>query len=138
MPAPTSYPAGQPIATAKPNLRHLLKSHPWDAGIPPPMRPLVRAYIIGYLSSVLPRIPTLLGHLLLTPPKQDPSRQDATPGQPKKGALLLDSLQRILLEPLHWQRFPTFCAALVGGSTLLEVQHSTIVSVGKFRHLRRE
>lgn len=127
MSAPTSHSPGQPIAAAT-TLRHLIKSRRWDAGIPPPLRPLVRAYIIGYLSSVLPRIPALLGHLLLAPTKQDPAAQDATPEQPKKGAALLDSLRRILLEPLHWQRFPTFCAALVGGSTLLEVQYRTAVN----------
>ncbi|OIW25855.1 hypothetical protein CONLIGDRAFT_635621 [Coniochaeta ligniaria NRRL 30616] len=117
----TSRSAGQPAATAPPNLHHLLKYRRWDAGIPPPLRPLVRAYIIGYLSSVLPKIPALIGQLLLKQAKQSSPTPNGTPQHPRKAALLLDSLRRILLEPLHWQRFPTFCAALVGGSTLLEL-----------------
>ena len=117
----TSRSSGQPLATATPELHHLSKHHRWDTGIPPLLRPLVRAYIIGYLSSVLPRIPALLGSVLLKQTKQSPPTEDGTPEKPQKSALLLDSLKRILLEPLHWKRFPTFCAALIGGSTLLEV-----------------
>jgi hypothetical protein len=128
MSPPASYSSGQPIVTATASLRHFTKNHRWDAGIPPPLRPLVRAYIIGYLSSVLPRLPALLGHVLLKQTKHSPSAHDGTPEQPEKSALLLDSLRHILLEPLHWQRFPTFCAALVGGSTLLEVLCSSLTS----------
>lgn len=91
----------------------------WDDRIPPVLRPLVRAYLLGYASSVAPRLLALLvQHVTVArrKRKQTTATLDAQNGQP-----FLSSLQRILRGGLDWQRFPTFCAALVGGSTLLEV-----------------
>jgi hypothetical protein len=89
----------------------------WDDGIPPILRPLVRAYLLGYASSVAPRLLTLLlQHVTRRKQKQTTTAHDAQNGQP-----FLSSLQHILQGGLDWQRFPTFCAALVGGTTLLEV-----------------
>ncbi|OTB12932.1 hypothetical protein K445DRAFT_76690 [Daldinia sp. EC12] len=84
-----------------------------DESIPPILRPLIRAYVLGYASAVAPRLLTLiLKHVTR-------SRKD-------KGAVIvtqphdsfISSLQRILRGGLELQRFPTFCAALVGGTTL--------------------
>ncbi|KAB5528161.1 integral membrane protein [Coniochaeta sp. 2T2.1] len=102
-------------------MRHLTRYHIWDASVPPLLRPLVRAYILGYLSSVVSRLPTLLGHILQALRQQRSLKKKGSSESPVKDAHLLDSLKSILLHPLHWQRFPTFCAALVGGSTLLEI-----------------
>lgn len=90
----------------------------WDRSIPPPLRPLVRSYALGYASAVVPRLFTLVL-------QQVTARKSR--GGPVNGALQpprespVVSLQRILRTGLDPQRFPAFCATLVGGSTLLEV-----------------
>ena len=75
--------------------------------VPAALRPLLTAYLFGYASSVTPRLLTLiLKHL----------------GEKgKTAASFRASLALILKGGLDWQRFPAFCAALVGGSTLLQV-----------------
>lgn len=85
--------------------------------IPPCLRPLVRAYLLGYASAVLPRLLTLvLQHLANRKRKKPkyalPERDENTFAQ---------STKHILETGLDPCRFPTFCAALVGGSTLLQV-----------------
>ncbi|KAI1765811.1 hypothetical protein GGR53DRAFT_244618 [Hypoxylon sp. FL1150] len=90
-----------------------------DASIPPLLRPLIRAYVLGYASAVAPRLLTLV--------LQYVTRRRR--GRTDKGAVIVTqphdsffaSLQRILRGGLDLQRFPTFCAVLVGGTTLLEV-----------------
>ncbi|KAH9883953.1 integral membrane protein [Xylariomycetidae sp. FL2044] len=78
--------------------------------IPPVLRPMVRAYVLGYASAVAPRVLTLvLQHVTRRRRKGD------EPHDP-----FVVSLQRILRGGLDVQRFPTFCAALVGGTTILE------------------
>ncbi len=72
-----------------------------------PLRPLLRAYALGYGSVVAPRLLTLLLHHFT-----------------RKKIPLWPALLRILRAGLDWQRFPVFCAALVGGTTLLEVSTS--------------
>lgn len=86
--------------------------------VPPALRPLVRAYVLGYASSTVPRLLTLLIAYLDRRRKNDD-------GNNSKGAF--NSLFKILKSGLHWQRFPTFCAVLVGGSTLLEVSTPVVV-----------
>ncbi|KAK0626093.1 integral membrane protein [Immersiella caudata] len=90
----------------------------WDDKIPPALRPLVRAYLLGYASAVAPRVLTLLlqhptrwKHAKKLQQRQKTQQNDDS---------FLDSLGRILRGGLDPRRFPTFCAALVGGSTLLE------------------
>ncbi|KAI0181937.1 hypothetical protein GGR52DRAFT_61646 [Hypoxylon sp. FL1284] len=90
-----------------------------DNSIPPLLRPLIRAYVLGYASAVAPRLLTLVLQYVTRRRK----------GRADKGAVIdarphdsfIASLQRILRGGLDLQRFPTFCAALVGGTTLLEV-----------------
>lgn len=88
--------------------------------VPPALRPLVRAYLLGYASVVLPRLLTLvLQHLSnrkrKTPNYALPERDENT---------FLESAKQVLKTGLDPCRFPTFCAALVGGSTLLQVRHA--------------
>ncbi|KAI1489142.1 integral membrane protein [Biscogniauxia mediterranea] len=87
-----------------------------DGSIPPILRPLIRAYVLGYASAVAPRVLTLV--------LQYASKRRGNKG-PANVTRLHDSffasLQHILCGGLELQRFPTFCAALVGGTTLLEV-----------------
>lgn len=86
------------------------------------LRPLVRAYLLGYASSVAPRLLTLLLQHV-TRRRLPNNREQGTTGAPagKNGEPFLAALQRILRGGLDWQRFPTFCAVIVGGSTVLEV-----------------
>lgn len=81
--------------------------------IPPVLRPALRAYVLGYASSTAPRILTLL----LLHLNRRRKNIDEKPNEP-----FLPSLVRILRGGLELQRFPTFCAALVGTSTLLEAR----------------
>ncbi|KAL2021185.1 hypothetical protein VTK56DRAFT_7491 [Thermocarpiscus australiensis] len=90
----------------------------WDEAVPPMLRPLVRAYLLGYASTVAPRLLTLLlQHLTRRQHKQQKPTAIASqrPAEP-----FLASLQRILRAGVDWQRFPAFCAVIVGGSTFLE------------------
>ncbi|KAK2591206.1 hypothetical protein QQS21_011114 [Conoideocrella luteorostrata] len=97
------------------------KSGPGNAflqlqSIPTALRPLVRAYVLGYASAVLPRLLTLvLQHLSnrkrKTPNYALPERDENT---------FLESCKHVLKTGTDLRRFPTFCAVLVGGSTLLQ------------------
>ncbi|OAA55933.1 integral membrane protein [Niveomyces insectorum RCEF 264] len=111
----------------------------WDRAVPPALRPLVRAYLLGYASSVAPRLLTVLltyctahrrrrRRRRLGDVPDDPDK--TAPGDPDKASLAWAraSVLRILRSGLEWQRFPTFCAALVGGSTLLEIPFRTLLT----------
>lgn len=76
------------------------------------LRPLVKAYVLGYASSTAPRLLTLLV-TLVTKKSKDGERDF-------QRAFL--GTYRILRGGLEWQRFPTFCAALIGGTGLLQVR----------------
>ena len=85
----------------------------FEQRIPPLLRPVLRSYVLGYASSTAPRLLTLLlTHL---------SRKRKNIDERPEDYFLL-SLIRILKGGLELQRFPTFCAALVGGSTFLEAR----------------
>ncbi|KAI1084446.1 hypothetical protein F5B20DRAFT_296703 [Whalleya microplaca] len=87
-----------------------------DESIPPILRPVIRAYVLGYASAVAP---TLLNLVLQHVTRR--RRKDATSSATPPHDSFLKSLQRILRGGLELQRFPTFCAVLVGGTTFLEV-----------------
>ncbi len=86
------------------------RSKIFEKGIPPVFRPVLRAYALGYASSTLPRLLTLV---LTTLGRRKKALDE------KSKIYFLVSVLRILRGGLELQRFPTFCAALVGGSTLL-------------------
>ena len=128
--------------------------------IPPILRPIVKAYILGYGSAVIPRLITLiLQHLsrsrpaawrrkggrpslsarsstssIISSTKKTPATANSgIPESTSSPEPVLESnsklsepsflqsatcILRIGLEP---QRFPTFCAVLVGGTILLQV-----------------
>jgi hypothetical protein len=91
------------------------RSRSLERNIPPLLRPVIRAYVLGYASSTAPRLLTLLlTHL---------SRKRKNIGIDEKPEESFSrSLVRILRGGLELQRFPSFCAALVGGSTILEAR----------------
>ena len=106
-------------------------SRKWDESVPPVLRPLIRAYILGYASSVGPRIVTLVLQFISARQQQRRRRRDPA-SDPDAPQLLSDSpppqesfassLRRILVSGFDPQRFPAFCAALIGGATILEVR----------------
>lgn len=79
------------------------------------LRPLVKAYVLGYASSTTPRLLTLLVTLVTRQSKD---------GEDRKFQRALFSAYWILRGGLELQRFPTFCAALIGGTSLLQVRRS--------------
>jgi len=88
-----------------------------DEAIPPFLRPVVRAYVLGYASAVAPRLLTLV--LQHGAARRRKGRDLANGSQPRDS--FVASLRRIVRGGLDPQRFPTFCAALVGGTTLFDV-----------------
>lgn len=86
------------------------------------LQPLIKAYFLGYASSTGPRLLTLLV-TLVTKKSKDGER---------KFERALFGVYRILRGGFEWQRFPTFCAALIGGTSLLQVRQlmvSTLVQI---------
>jgi hypothetical protein len=82
-----------------------------DERVPTLLRSLIRAYLLGYASSTVPRLLTLfLTHLS--------NRRKGS----VEGKAFLPSLRDTLLVGFHWQRFPTFCATLVGVGGFLEAR----------------
>ncbi|KAL9948143.1 hypothetical protein ACHAQF_003798 [Verticillium nonalfalfae] len=88
-------------------------------GTPPLLRPLVRAYLLGYASSVAPRLLTLL---LQHVSRAVRKRSGASAGAQKEHESFLSSLNHTILTGFELRRFPAFCALLAGGSTLLELE----------------
>ncbi|KAG5946231.1 hypothetical protein E4U53_006610 [Claviceps sorghi] len=112
-------------ATSRPAPSSLLP----PPSIPPVLRPLVRAYLLAYASAVLPRLAALVlrrlsrrkrkppGYAPPPPPPSPQQQQQHAPDQHLSAACL-----HVLKTALQPRRFPAFCAALVGGSTLLQVR----------------
>jgi hypothetical protein len=73
------------------------------------LRPVARAYLLGFATAVGPRLVALL--------VQHARRRRRDKSEPS----FVTALQRILWGGLDWQGFPIFCAAVVGGTTFLEV-----------------
>ncbi|KAJ5123885.1 uncharacterized protein N7515_007710 [Penicillium bovifimosum] len=69
-------------------------------------KPLLRAYALGYLSSVTPKLVSYVRRL---------RNKDWTTQQK------LQELAKVLTGPFRINSFPTSCAVLVGGSTLLPI-----------------
>ncbi|KAI1826907.1 integral membrane protein [Xylaria intraflava] len=87
-----------------------------NRSIPPVLRPVLRAYILGYASAVAPRVLTLILQHHGRRKRRGPDDGEVQPHES-----FLASLRRILCGGLDPQRFPAFCAALVGGTTLLDI-----------------
>jgi hypothetical protein len=82
-----------------------------DQRVPAFLRPLIRAYLFGYASSTVPRLLTLfLTHLS--------NRRKSS----EEGKAFWPSLRHTLYVGLDWQQFPTFCATLAAGSSLLQAR----------------
>lgn len=94
--------------------------------VPPILRPVVRAYLLGYASAVAPRLLTLVLQEVVKRRRRSKQKQHLVAEQDNRQSFV-DSAARILRTGLELQRFPAFCAALVGGTTLLQVSHSRIL-----------
>lgn len=86
--------------------------------VPPALRPLVRAYLFGYGSAVAPRLLNLL--LQYAVRRRRSAEKKLLPSDFTKSKSLSQSAAHILQTGLEPQRFPAFCAVLVGGSSLLQ------------------
>lgn len=108
---------------------------PRDALVPALLRPLVRAYILGYASAVAPRLLTLLLQHMSRATRARRARTNSNTSRDRQKAAIAhpadDPRRRsfaraalhILATGLECQRFATFCAALAGGTTLLQVTY---------------
>ncbi|PNP50861.1 hypothetical protein THARTR1_08482 [Trichoderma harzianum] len=92
--------------------------------LPAALRPLIRAYLLGYASAVAPRLLTLM--LQFISKKRKSAKKYLSSDKDERS--FKDSAFRILRTGLDPRRFPTFCAALVGGSTLLQEPLLKIIS----------
>lgn len=85
-----------------------------ECHIPPTLRPLIRAFLVGYVSAVAPRVlAVLLQRLSRKRQAKDSETQQNT---------LPHALLEVLRKGFDPQGFPTFCANLVGGSLLLQAR----------------
>ncbi|KAI1427927.1 integral membrane protein [Xylaria sp. FL1777] len=91
-----------------------------DKAVPPILRPVLRAYVLGYASAVAPRVLTLILQNGARWRRGRGLKTDAQPPAPPRDSFAA-SLRHILCTGLDPQRFPAFCATLVGGTTLLDV-----------------
>ncbi|KAF4123794.1 integral membrane protein [Geosmithia morbida] len=80
--------------------------------IPPILRPFIRAYLLGYASAVGPRLLTLILQRLTRR-----KRRRLSQGRDRDTSSFRQSALYIIRTGFDFQRFPTFCAVLVGGST---------------------
>jgi hypothetical protein len=90
--------------------------------VPEILRPLIRAYLLGYASAVAPRLLTLvLQHVAKRRRKAanqlSPDLDDSS---------FFKSAIHIVKTGFNPQRFPTFCAILAGGTTLLKVSRTSL------------
>ncbi|EJP65617.1 uncharacterized protein BBA_05486 [Beauveria bassiana ARSEF 2860] len=84
--------------------------------VPPALRPVIRAYVLGYASAVAPRLLTLaVQHVL----KLRRNSAQLLPADPEDEPTFLVGARHILRSGFDPQRFPTFCAVLVAGTSLL-------------------
>lgn len=84
--------------------------------VPPALRPVLRAYALGYASAVAPRLLTLaVQHIL----KLRRNSEQLLPSDPEDEPTFLAGARYILRSGFDPQRFPTFCAVLVAGTSLL-------------------
>ncbi|KAJ5253021.1 hypothetical protein N7489_003431 [Penicillium chrysogenum] len=86
-------------------------------------KPLLRAYALGYLSSVTPKLVSYVRRL----------RSKDWTAQQK-----LQELAKVLTGPLRLNSFPTACASLVGGSALLPIGLYRLCALITARLSRRE
>lgn len=85
------------------------RNRSFEHGVPPVLRPILRAYVLGYASSTFPRIMTLA--LLYI------GRKGKNLAGKSEDRVLI-SLAKILKGGLEPQRFPTFCKCQVLGELL--------------------
>jgi hypothetical protein len=94
--------------------------------VPPALRPLVRAYVLGYGSAVLPRLVTLLLQRFTQWRRRHHHKNTSTAERDDRS--FAEAVLHILGTGLELHRFPAFCAALIGGTTLLEEPAKRVVN----------
>ncbi|RFN46393.1 hypothetical protein FIE12Z_9347 [Fusarium flagelliforme] len=100
--------------------------------VPEILRPLIRAYLLGYASAVAPRLLTLvLQHVA----KRRRKAAKQLPSDIDDGSFFKSAVY-IVKTGFNPQRFPTFCAILAGGTTLLKTEANMLQ--GTFEECPRE
>ena len=93
------------------------------AVVPPALRPALRAFLLGYASAIGPRLVGILVRYV---------KARRAGGEAERVEHVGQKLRAALASGFGWDRFPAFCALLIGGSTFLEVSspvHSFILSI---------
>lgn len=87
--------------------------------VPEILRPLIRAYLLGYATAVGPRLLTLVLQYVAKRRRSQlsPDLDDSS---------FTKSAKYTVRMGFNLQRFPTFCAVLAGGSTILQVTISPL------------
>ena len=85
--------------------------------VPEILRPLIRAYLLGYASAVAPRLLTLVLQHVAKKRRKAANQLSLD----SDDSSFVKSATHIVKTGFNLQRFPTFCAVLVGGGTLLQV-----------------
>ncbi|KAF4985218.1 hypothetical protein FDECE_16724 [Fusarium decemcellulare] len=101
--------------------------------VPEILRPLIRAYLLGYASAVAPRLLTLVLQHVAKRKRKLANQLSPDPDD----SSFVKSATHIVKTGFNLQRFPTFCAVLVGGGTLLQEDsppdagHQTVKFAGR-------
>lgn len=102
--------------------RHRAPARSGGLAMPPALRPVARAYVLGYASAVAPRLLTLaVQHIL----KLKRNSDNLMPSDPTDEPTFVAGARHILRTGFDPQRFPMFCAVLVAGTSLLHVSLET-------------
>ncbi|KPM37214.1 hypothetical protein AK830_g9364 [Neonectria ditissima] len=89
--------------------------------LPEILRPLIRAYFLGYATAVAPRLLTLV----LQYAAKRRRNQQLSPDL--EDTSFVKSAKHIVRMGFNLQRFPAFCAVLAGGSTILQEPLKSII-----------
>lgn len=91
------------------------------------LSPVLRAFVLGYASSTLPQLLTIVITFWSKRRKALESGSNYD---------VVDALKRVFSISLEWNRFPAFCAALAGSSAVLAVcTHQVVVVVKSYLSL---
>ncbi|KAH7157077.1 hypothetical protein EDB81DRAFT_412347 [Dactylonectria macrodidyma] len=85
------------------------------------LRPLIRAYLLGYATAVGPRLLTLILQCVAKRGRRKQHSPDLEDGS------FVKSAKHIVRMGFNLQRFPTFCAVMAGGSTILQEPLKSII-----------
>ncbi|PHH53916.1 hypothetical protein CFIMG_002831RAa [Ceratocystis fimbriata CBS 114723] len=90
------------------------------SAVPPRLRPLLRAFLLGYVSTVGPQIFNLIFKTVMRVRRCRKENKNGKQEPTTDLQSLIDSIKQAAMGGLCFRDFPVFCAIVVGGSSLLE------------------